>query len=233
MKLIDKTVLELKEIAKKNGLNGYSKLNKENLIKFLKKGGEINNNSIYIYDKNNEKHDIKNDIDAILSVEIFLDIILTLIEYRRVYNLKYFRRREYNQKASMNRYLENNFKKQLCKAKYPYKLYPSQNYTNCTSKYVYEELCTLSDYVKKPECKLYIINKEMRNINKNIEKLKDILYENISIIDNMDIEYKKKFYDNIKKNINDRKIYFDNENDNIKNKLIKKNNNSIKIIGHL
>ena len=71
MKYSDKTVLELREIAKEKGRKGYSKLNKEALIelirskpKNIKKGGANSNITVefYIYVNNNKVNNALNNM---------------------------------------------------------------------------------------------------------------------------------------------------------------------------
>ena len=45
-KLINKTVEELKDICRQKNITGYSKLNKEKLIKLVKKNSKIKNEKV-------------------------------------------------------------------------------------------------------------------------------------------------------------------------------------------
>ena len=246
MKLIDKTVLELKEIAKKNGLNGYSKLNKENLIKFLKKGGEINseinNKSIYLYDKQNEKRDIKNNIDN-LSIKICLDIIFSL-KYHN-YNLEKFENlkdTKIDKFERLNQYTLPYLRRNMCSKKYSSIFNPS-NYKKCSSTAGFKELCAIKGTENRKECKLYndikILNEEIIKTESLIKKLKDNLTKNILIIDSFNNETRKKIYDTFENECGKRYNQYYKEEEikkyftTLRNNNSLKNNNSFKIIAHL
>ena len=243
MKLIDKTILELKEIAKNKGLNGYSKLNKENLIKFLKGGSsEINNNSIYLYDKDNEKRDIKNNIDN-LSIKICLDIIFSL-KYHD-YNLEKFENSKdtkIDKFERLNQHTLPFLRRDMCDKKYS-KIFSSSNYKKCFTTAGFKELCAIKGSENRKECKLYndiiILNEEIIKTKSLIKKLKDNLTKNILIIDSFDNETRKKIYDTFENECGKRYYQYYKEEEikkyftTLRNNNSLKNNNSFKIIGHL
>lgn len=183
MKLTEKTVLELREIAKKKGLKGYSKLCKDDLIKILKKeikkGGDINKVEVCNYRKNINTCvtiSIDTKLDKITnSCVSLIEGIINLEEYKK--NMK-----------------EEEYRKKDCYKLYKYKFYPSNNYKRCmqfSSSRTYER-------------ELVDITKTISNLRTN---LKDII---LYIEKEGSNEQKQKFYDNLFNKINELKIYNNN-----------------------
>ena len=199
MKILDKTVSELKEIAKNKNLKGYSRLNKNELIELLnsskkiKTGGEYNSYESEVTEEDVRKMEYILKFNGLpgrktLSNEErsrYYYLIERFNLENEIFNLKIriadledeIRTKETNKSK-----IKFNILKQSCNKAYPYTLYPSDEHKRCTMQRIPNDnnIRRTCPIIKSKECnQKTVLNKELEKYKTKLKEKREILEEKI------------------------------------------------------